>query len=121
MYFPLPLCFLLKVDYRQWAVDVFSSTWVSVGLNGEGAKEDGCGGEGQMDTYWQVDTFQAWWFSETIYQAALNHSQEIGAASVIQVSRLREVNMFRVTASVLDFRDSLFWGSRGGVHGLWTP
>lgn len=44
---------------------------------------------------------------ETIYQAALNHSQEIGAASVTQVSQLREVNMFCVTVCVLYFRDSL--------------
>lgn len=44
-----------------------------------------------MDTQWQVDTIQACQVSETIYQAALNHSQENGAASVIQVSQSREI------------------------------
>lgn len=53
-------------------------------------------GEGQMAASWQGDTCQAWSLSEAIYWAALNHSQEIGAASVTQVSQSGEVNMFCV-------------------------
>ena len=71
-------------------------------------------------TQWQVDAPQAWWLSETIYEAALNHIQETGAASVTQVSKSREANLFCVTGWVLYFRASLFWGLRGGLHGLRT-